>query len=259
MNIRTSDIFSALPIRISADGSDEHDIRLSKSQMAWLSLSKQFLNTVPYSEQIIQTEAHLEAARKDLQEKGVIIQERIEPKAYTNEYSIKGSVLQDSSNRLLFLCKRLQELEETENTRKSVIKYFWKKEYITRKENDLLVHIHNKVFISCNILEKGLSASYIEGILYINGVEHKGYLKEKEVHEFKQESFEELKDAIHEYRDRLNSTEILQEYVTENERFKVRRIDKMPDTQSKLVIFMLCALKEGISFSKAVNMVKNNK
>lgn len=273
--MRASDLFKEPTIKICRDGENEYEEPLTKSQKEWKSLGSQFFSTVSYSEQNIQTESHLEVARKELEAKGVIKQEMIEQKIYDGPTrTLKPSILKDLSARLSSIADTLKELKEEEDRKRYIIEFFRGKELIKRKEKDLIVHITEKTVFSLGSIQQGAEESYIVGILYINGKEYTGYIKERKINKFHiispetqklcislpstdNSSLEELAVAIHEFRDRLNSTEIIGEYSTKKERAKVHRQSQNPGVQSKYIIFLLCALKQGLPFEKAVEMIRS--
>ncbi|KAI5190843.1 hypothetical protein NEMIN01_1245 [Nematocida minor] len=272
--MRASDFFKEPKIKMSKDGAEEYEMPSSQSQEEWACLAKQFLSNVSYAEQNIQTEAHLEIARKELQEKGIIKQEKIEQKTYSGATcTLKPAILREISKRLGDVANTMKELEKEEDKKRYIISFFENKEFVKRKDRDLVVHISDKLFLSLAAIQKGTEESYIEGILFIGGVEHRGYIIEKKIEQFEILSNEsktlnihcssadtevlgKLANAIHEYRDRVNSTEIIKEYATQAERAKVQRVFQKPPVQSKHIVFLLCALKQGLSFETAVALIK---
>ncbi|EIJ87344.1 hypothetical protein NEPAR04_1925 [Nematocida parisii] len=295
--MRSSDVFSLPELKVSADGVDEFESPMKNSQLAWTAMSREFLNNISYTEQNIHTEIQLELIRKEMQEKGILSQERIETKTYENEYTIKHSLLRSISCRLRHICDVLRNNIEKDKKIKYIIDHHHKKEYMHRRDNQLVIHIHKNVFLPITTVLNPISLSYITGVLYYNGVEYTGYITEEELPGYKEEIsqhnpknppdnsgacsgsaqyseevaqdlFESTDPAelvrilpkyIFQCRDRLNSSEILQEHFCGKNRIKVERRDVKPDItlNNKKVIFILCAMKEGSTFKKSLDMMKD--
>lgn len=265
--MRSSDFPKELSIKIIREGEEEFKTPPTQTEAHSNSLSKQFLKNISYSEQNIQTEAHLEGARKQLQEKQIIKEEKVEPKIEKAEYTLKPSVLKNIAERLKSTCRELKNLKTEEDKKKKIIRYFWGKEYMKRKDREIYIYMNNKVFLPLSTIEKGKKESFIEGSLFLGGKEYKGYITEEKIEEFSVMS-EEVEDSkigqidvlersIKAFRDRINSTPIIGEYYTTKERARIQRTYQRPEEQSKYIIFLICSLKEGKTFEETVDLIKS--
>ncbi|KAH9385917.1 uncharacterized protein NEMAJ01_0813 [Nematocida major] len=270
--MQASDLFREQRIKLSKDGEEEPELSPTQSERDWAILSKQLLSPVSYAEQNIQMEAHLEALRKELEEKSVIRREKVEPKTYAGErQTVKPKVLKGACARLSEVCGIIRGLQEEERRRGAIISHFWGREYIRRKERELTVHIQDKTFLALSTIQKGSKQAYIEGRLFMCGEEFRGYITEREVAAFSvysceaqalldacegEEVLASLEEAVHSCRDRMSNTEIEGEYATRTGRAKIQRVWAQPSGQSERVVFLICAMKHGMPFEEALRLLE---
>ncbi|KAI5189042.1 hypothetical protein NECID01_0397 [Nematocida sp. AWRm77] len=257
--MKASDFLRPPQIKLSKEEGEEHQSMQTQSQVEWFDLSQTFFNPVSHVEANIASEAELELARKELEEKGIIKQEKIERKYYTAHYAqtLKPYILSSLAKRLESVAAHMETLEEEELQKRDTIAYFQQKEFVKRKHNMLCVHILDKIFLPLETLEQGLSEAYLQCIFFFNGSEHRGYVTEKSVASFSYSSENKhlLEDAILAFRDRAKGTQIMQEYFTKKERASIQRVHTKPSIQSPYVVFLLCSLKTDCTFAEILSLL----
>ncbi|KAI5179792.1 hypothetical protein NEOKW01_0255 [Nematocida sp. AWRm80] len=258
--MRASDFFKTSQLKIVHKDHEEYEEEPTEPQEEWNALLSQFIKAPSYTEQCIYTEIHLDAMRKEFISQGLIKQEKIEKKQYLGPvHTLKYTLLAKLSTRIAEAAQSIRDLEDLEEEQREIIRYFLQKEYFKRKEYQLHVHIHNKLFLPLDQIKKGMEASYIECILFTNKREYKGYLTEEKVPQIDTlktpADLDSLQQAIYAFRNKAINTLILGEYSTKTDRAKVRRVHHPPEQQSKQVILLLSLLKLNIPFEKAQELL----
>ncbi|OAG29061.1 hypothetical protein NEDG_01200 [Nematocida displodere] len=257
--MRASDFFRPPQLKLGREESEEYEVPLKESQEEWKRFANKFLTPPSHIEINIQTETELELARKDLEQKGIIKKERIEKKTreITTARTLKPSLLSAFAERISEALTYINQEEEREEENKAIVAYFKDSEFIKRKEGGLSVHVLGKTFLPISLIEQGAPESFILCKLLINGKDQVGYLTEKELQPFKTsvDGPASLERGIHALRDRAQNTSVLKEYLTETARARITREHLKPSTQSKHAVFLICALKTGLSFSIAINLL----
>jgi len=259
--LKGSDFFKSMQVQTVKEDHEELLNIPKKSQLEWNALSQTFLSAPSHVETNIHIESELEIARKDLVQRGAIRQEKIERRTYRNEpvLSLKHSTLLSFSKRLNETRAKIQELEIEEEKVREVVRHFKHKEYIRRKDDSYSVHILEKVFLPIWAVKQGLPQSYVTCTFLFKGVEHEGYITEKEIFPFSVSDKENFQKSVILFRDRANNTSLVGEYFTKKERANIQRVHSVPGTQSKTSVFILLALKSGFSFEKAILVLNSKK
>ncbi|KAI5186018.1 hypothetical protein NEHOM01_1221 [Nematocida homosporus] len=256
--MRASDFFHPPLLRAATEDGEEREPTPTQSKQEWQSLAQKFLTPASHLETTIYREAELELARKELITQGIIREEKIERKTYTSTSTktLKPALLNSMADRLQTILQEINRLEDQEDQKRTTINQLKGQEYIKRKNNTLIIHILDKLFLPISTITKGLNESFIVCTLFYNGLAHIGYITEKEVLAFDSTNTSALATAIQAFRDRANSTAILQEYFGQKERATIQRVSEKPTTQSQLSLFLICALKLGYSFSEAISLIQ---
>jgi len=259
--MRASDFATEPCVQVYTEDGPVYRNTAKQSETEWDGIVHSFVDAPSHIEVKIVSEVELEAARRELVQKGVIRQEKIEKKTYSAAVrsTLKHSVLSAAAHTLRDMHARIEEREAEEDRNRMLIAHFAHREHIKRKDNTLCVHIHNKMYMPISKIEQGKCASYIVCTLVQDGVVHKGYITEHAIAPFLRDDKEKLQSAIILHRDRAENSTILQEYSIEDVSAHIERVHDKPQVQSPCAAFVICALKCGYTFAQTAKMMEYKK